>query len=123
DVKSIGEALLKSLAALTEVSQWMGMTGMGDMRKALACSVPYLKLWGVIAGGWQMARAALIAASKLSDAEAEFYKAKLATAKFYTTHVLSQGAHYKKQIMDGSDDVMTVTDEQFDLDRKMTVTA
>ncbi|MBV8721567.1 MAG: acyl-CoA dehydrogenase [Candidatus Eremiobacteraeota bacterium] len=63
DVKAIGEALLKSLAALTEVSQWMGMTGMGDMKKALACSVPYLKLWGVIAGGWQMARAAQIAAA------------------------------------------------------------
>ncbi|HEY1978151.1 MAG TPA: acyl-CoA dehydrogenase [Candidatus Baltobacteraceae bacterium] len=125
DVKSIGEALLKSLAALTEVSQWMGMTGMGDMKKALACSVPYLKLWGVIAGGWQMARAAHISAAKIAagDPEAEFYKAKLATAKFYATHVLSQGAYFTKQIMDGSGDVMTLTEDQFELDRKMTVTA
>ncbi|MBV8655094.1 MAG: acyl-CoA dehydrogenase [Candidatus Eremiobacteraeota bacterium] len=125
DVKAIGEALLKSLAALTEVSQWMGMTGMGDMNKALACSVPYLKLWGVVAGGWQMAKAALIAASKIAagDAEAEFYKAKLATAKFYSTHVLSQGAYYKRQIIDGSGDVMTVTEDQYELDRKMAVTA
>ena len=125
DVKSIGEALLKSLGALTEVSQWMGMTGMGDMNKALACSVPYLKLWGVIAGGWMMAKSALIAAQKLAagDPEAEFYKAKLATAKFYTTHVLSQGAYFKKQIVEGSADVMTLTEEQFELDRKMAVTA
>jgi 3-(methylthio)propanoyl-CoA dehydrogenase len=125
DVKSIGEALLKSLAALTEVSQWMGMTGMGDMNKALACSVPYLKLWGVIAGGWQMARAAKIAAEKIAanDPESEFYKAKLATAKFYTTHVLSQGAYYKKQIVEGSADVMGVTEEQFELDRKAAVMA
>ncbi|MBV8154448.1 MAG: acyl-CoA dehydrogenase [Candidatus Eremiobacteraeota bacterium] len=125
DVKAIGEALLKSLAALTEVSQWMGMTGMGDMKKALACSVPYLKLWGVIAGGWQMARAAQIAAAKLAagDPEAEFFKAKLATAKFYTTHVLSQGAYFKKQIVEGSADVMALSEEQFELDRKMAVTA
>jgi 3-(methylsulfanyl)propanoyl-CoA dehydrogenase len=125
ELKGIGEALLKSLAALTEVSQWMGMTGMGDMKKALACSVPYLKLWGVIAGGWQMARAAQISAAKIAagDPDAEFYKAKLATAKFYTTHVLSQGAYFKKQIMDGSADVMALTADQFDLDRKMTVTA
>jgi len=125
DVKAIGEALLKSLAALTEVSQWMGMTGMGDMKKALACSVPYLKLWGVIAGGWQMARAAQIAAAKLAagDPEAEFFKAKLATAKFYTTHVLSQGAYFKKQIVEGSGDVMALSEEQFELDRKMAVTA
>jgi len=125
DVKAIGEALLKGLATLTEVSQWMGMTGMGDMNKALACSVPYLKLWGVVAGGWMMARAAQIAAAKIAagDAEAEFYKAKLATAKFYSTHVLSQGAYYKRQIVDGSGDVMTVTEDQFELDRKMAVTA
>ncbi|MBV8583595.1 MAG: acyl-CoA dehydrogenase [Candidatus Eremiobacteraeota bacterium] len=125
DVKAIGEALLKSLAALTEVSQWMGMTGMGDMKKALACSVPYLKLWGVIAGGWQMARAAQIAAAKLAagDPEAEFFKGKLATAKFYTTHVLSQGAYFKKQIVEGSADVMALSEEQFELDRKMAVTA
>ncbi len=125
DVGAIGEALLESLGALTEVSQWMGMTGMGDMKKALACSVPYLKLWGVIAGAWQMARAAQISAWKIAagDPEAEFYKAKLATAKFYTTHVLSQGAYFKKQIMDGSADVITLTPDQFDLDRKMTVTA
>jgi 3-(methylthio)propanoyl-CoA dehydrogenase len=125
DVKKIGEALLKSLATLGEVSQWMGMTGMGDMNKALACSVPYLKLWGVVAGGWQMARAALIAAAKIAagDSESEFYKAKLATAKFYCSHVLSQGAYYKRQILDGSEDVMTVTEEQFELDRKTAVTA
>ncbi len=57
DVKAIGEALLKGIATLAEVSQWIGMNAMGDLRKAFACSVPYLKLWGVVAGGWQMARA------------------------------------------------------------------
>jgi 3-(methylthio)propanoyl-CoA dehydrogenase len=124
DVKAIGEALVNGLATLNEVSQWIGMTGLGDMNKALACSVPYLKLWGVVAGGWQMARAALVAAAKIAagDAETEFYKAKLATAKFYSTHVLSQGAYFKRQILDGSGDVMALSEDQFDLDRKMAVT-
>ncbi len=27
------------------------MNAMGDLHKAFACSVPYLKLWGVVAGG------------------------------------------------------------------------
>ena len=71
------------------------------------------------------AQAALIASAKIAagDPEAEFYKAKLATAKFYSTHVLSQGAYFKRQIIDGSGDVMTVTEDQFELDRKMAVTA
>ncbi len=124
DVKAIGEALLKSIATLAEVSQWIGMNAMGDLRKAFACSVPYLKLWGITAGGWQMARAAKIAAEKIASGDADpFYAAKITTTKFYASHVLSQGAWYKRQIIDGSGDVMTLAEEAFELDRKMTVTA
>ncbi len=119
--KRIGEALGKALAALNETSQWIGMNAMGDLHKAFACSVPYLRLWGAVAGGWQMARAAQIAAAKIAagDPEAEFYRAKLATAAFYATHVLSQCAWYQRQIVDGSADVMRLSEAQFDLDRKV----
>ncbi|MBV8345332.1 MAG: acyl-CoA dehydrogenase C-terminal domain-containing protein, partial [Candidatus Eremiobacteraeota bacterium] len=82
-------------------------------------------LWGTVAGGWQMARAAKIAAAKVAagDADAEFYRAKLATAAFYATHVLSQSAWYQRQIVEGSGDVMTLDETQFELDRKSMVTA
>jgi alkylation response protein AidB-like acyl-CoA dehydrogenase len=124
DVKAIGEALLKSIASLAEVSQWIGMNAMGDLHKAFACSVPYLKFWGVVAGGWQMARAAKVAAEKIAAGDKDpFYPAKIATVKFYTSHVLTQGAWYKRQIIDGSGDVMTLPEDAFELDRKTVVTA
>ncbi|MGZ3577355.1 MAG: acyl-CoA dehydrogenase C-terminal domain-containing protein, partial [Vulcanimicrobiaceae bacterium] len=74
---------------------------------------------------WQMARAAQIAAKKIAagDTDKEFYQAKLQTAKFYATHVLSQGAWLKRQIIDGAGDVMTLPEAAFDLDRKAAVTA
>src|SRR5580698_7498888 len=124
-VKRIGESLSAGLKALNEASQWIGMNAMGDLHKAFACSVPYLRLWGTVAGGWQMARAAQIAAAKIAagDPEADFYRAKLATASFYASHVLSQCAWYRRQILEGSGDVMTLTDAQFELDRKSMVTA
>ena len=81
---------------------------MGDLHKAFACSAFRIcKLWGVVAGGWQMARAALRSpATKSPRAIVErrvLYTAKLATAKFYASHVLTQSAWYaKRQIMDGS---------------------
>jgi alkylation response protein AidB-like acyl-CoA dehydrogenase len=120
-VKRIGEALGRALATLNETSQWIGMNALGDLHKAFACSVPYLRLWGTVAGGWQMARAAQIAANKIAagDPDAEFYRAKLATAAFYATHVLAQCAWYQRQIIDGSGDVMTLNETQFDLDRKL----
>ncbi len=124
DVKATGEALLKSIATLAEVSQWLGMNAMGDLRKAFACSVPYLKLWGVVAGGWQMARAATVCAAKIASGDKDpFYAAKITTAKFFASHVLSQGAWYKRQVIDGSGDVMTLPEEAYELDRKMAVTA
>jgi alkylation response protein AidB-like acyl-CoA dehydrogenase len=124
EVKAIGEALLKGVATLAEVSQWIGMNAMGDLKKAFACSVPYLKLWGVVAGGWQMARAAKVAAEKIAAGDKDpFYPAKITTAKFYASHVLSQGAWYKRQIIDGAGDVMTLPEAAFELDRKLTVTA
>jgi acyl-CoA dehydrogenase len=125
DVKALAAPLSKAIDALAETSQFIGMSAMGDLRKAVACSVPYLKLWGITAGGWQMLRSAQIAAEKVAagDGDAEFYKAKIATAKFYASHVLTQSAWLKREIIDGSSDVMALTESQFDLDRKATVVA
>ena len=122
-VKRIGEALGQALVTLNETSQAIGMNAMGDLNRAFACSVPYLRLWGTVAGGWQMARAALISAAKIAagDADSEFYRAKLATAAFYATHVLSQAAWLKRQIVEGAGDVMALNETQFDLDRKAAV--
>lgn len=116
----IGRELAQALAALSETSDWIGMTAMGDLRTAVACSVPYLKLWGITAGGWQMTRAANIAEQRIAEGGAgvEFYRAKLATAKFYAAHILNQTASLAREVIEGSADVMTLTQAQFDLDRK-----
>jgi alkylation response protein AidB-like acyl-CoA dehydrogenase len=61
----------------------------GDIRAAFAGSVPYLKLAGIVLGGWQLARAALIARQRLATGDDPFYRAKIATARFFADHVLS----------------------------------
>ena len=124
DVKALGATLDRHIDVLADVSQWIGMSAMGDLRKAFACSVPYLKLWGVTAGAWQLFRGADRAAKKLAGGESDdFYRAKITTAKFYASHVLTQAAWYAQQIKEGSGDVMTLPEAQFDLDRKTAVTA
>jgi 3-(methylthio)propanoyl-CoA dehydrogenase len=124
EMRSIAAVLDDAVDALIDVSQWTGMTAMADVGKAFACSVPYLKLWGVVAGGWQMARAATTAAERIAanDPDAEFYKAKLATARFYADHVLAQAFWYRHEIKEGAGTVMALAPEQFDLDRKSAVT-
>jgi len=124
ELGAIRTQLVAGVAALSETSQWIGMTAMSDLGRAFACSVPYLKLWGTVAGGWQMARAAQIAAAKVAagDPEADFYRAKLATAHFYAEHVLSGASWLKAQIVGGSAVVATLSEADFELDRRAATT-
>ncbi|MBV9737448.1 MAG: acyl-CoA dehydrogenase [Candidatus Eremiobacteraeota bacterium] len=120
DLKVIAAALKTAIDALAETSQWIGTNAIGDVRKAFACSVPYLRLWGIVAGGWQMARAAQVALQKIdaNGPEADFYRAKLTTARFYADHILTQAASLRSQVIEGAADVMSLPESQFDLDRK-----
>jgi hypothetical protein len=47
----------------------------------------------------------------------------VATARFYADHVLSQALWLHHEIVHGSASVMTVTEEQFGLDRALLVVA
>ena len=120
DVAAIKARLEQAVTALGDASSRIGMNAMSDLPTAFACSVPYLKLWGIVAGGWQMARAAQLAAAHLAagEGDAEFYRAKLTTARFYAEHVLSQSAWLHHQIVDGAAAVMRLPDEGYDLDRR-----
>jgi hypothetical protein len=78
--------------ALAAAGDWLVATYGVDVRAASAGAVPFLKLLGIVAGGWQMARAALIAQAKIDAGDSDpFYAAKIITARFYADHVLSTG--------------------------------
>ena len=74
----------------------------------------FLKLLGIVAGGWQMARAALIAQAKIDAGERDpFYAAKIITARFYADHVLSQAAGLASSISDGAEGVNALPEDMF----------
>jgi acyl-CoA dehydrogenase len=73
--------------------------------RALAVAVPFLMLCGFVLGGWLMAKAAVIAASKLSGSEAEFHAAKLRTALFYAEQVLPRSAALARIVKEGGSSV------------------
>ena len=78
-----------------------------DIRGVSVGAVPMLKLFGIVAGGWQLLRSALIsqqrlAAPKGTGADAGFYEAKILTARFYSDHVLSQAPGLSHSIVHGA---------------------
>ena len=80
----------------------------------MAASMSYLMLTGYVCGGWQMARAALVAQDKLEQGEdASFYGAKLITARFYAEQILPKAGALVQAIKSGGSSVMALNEEQF----------
>jgi acyl-CoA dehydrogenase len=104
-----------AVSALKDAVEWIVVTYGKDSRAAHAASVPYLKLWGLTAGGWQMARSALIARKRLAEGngDADFYRAKIATARFYADYFLPQTVALKHAIVTAGDSVLALATEQF----------
>ena len=73
-----------------------------DLRASFAGSVPYLMLAGVVHGGWQMARAALVCAQRASgDKDSGFYASKLDTALFYGANILPRSHGFARAVTTG----------------------
>ena len=72
-------------------------------------------MWGLVAGGWQLARAALISSNHLAEdaADASFYRGKIATTRFYAECLLPQAGALGHAITRGSESVLAMADEQF----------
>ncbi|PXX44463.1 acyl-CoA dehydrogenase [Aquitalea magnusonii] len=82
---------------------------------AAAGSVPFLKLMGIVLGGWQLGRAALIAREKLGEdgVDEDFLKAKITTARFFAEHLLPQVSGLAAAIVAGADSVLELDDSLF----------
>ena len=77
--------------------------------------MPYLRLLGIVAGGFLMAKAALAASRALGadSGDSGFMRAKIATARFYADHFLSLAPALVHPIVAGSDSVLDFAEERF----------
>lgn len=114
-LQAIQHQLAQGSAALEDVVKYVVANVKSDIKGVFSGSVLYLKLAGIVLGGWQMARAALIAHEKLQtgDADKAFLEAKIVTARFFADHILSAAQGMRSAIVDGSAGVMGLPEEMF----------
>jgi len=105
----------ESIDNLENATRWIVDTFPRDAKAVAAVSVPYLKLFGTVAGGWMIARAVLIASEQLKqpDADREFLEAKLATARFYAEHELPKAAALAREVVHGAGSVLAFDPAKF----------
>jgi 3-(methylsulfanyl)propanoyl-CoA dehydrogenase len=90
DAAALHPPLAAGIAALETASADLRAAFARDPARALAGAVPYLRLTGIVVGGWLMALSALAARrSEANGGDPDFCRAKRATARFYAEHMLA----------------------------------
>ena len=95
ELGGVRSALANGVSALQEATDWIMSHGRAEPNDALAGAAPYLRLSGLVIGGWLMARSALAASRLLPNAGGSnvvFLREKISTARFYTEQLLPQTA-------------------------------
>ncbi|TXF11262.1 acyl-CoA dehydrogenase [Pelomicrobium methylotrophicum] len=115
ELMPVAKAVTQGLEALEEASRWLLKTYPDNPSAAAAGAVPYLKLFGLVAGGWLLAKAAGVARQRMQspEADAAWHRAKVVTARFYADHLLPQAAGLAHTVTHGSDSVLALEETAF----------
>jgi alkylation response protein AidB-like acyl-CoA dehydrogenase len=110
-VRALRSALAQGAGAVSDCVDFI--VAEKNPHTAFAGAVPFLRLMGIVAGGWQMARAALAAEKLLDSGDRKFLEAKIASARFFGDHVLVQAPALRDTVVKGGAAVMALADDQF----------
>jgi 3-(methylthio)propanoyl-CoA dehydrogenase len=115
DLTAIHGHLAAGIDAYERAVDYLVRTIGSDVRAAFSGAVPYLRLAGTVHGGWQLARSALAAEAAIAagSSDASFMRAKVATARFFGDHVLSQAQALAAAVLSGGAGALALTAEDF----------
>jgi len=115
DFESIRDAVATGRKRLEEATNWLLGKAQDEPAVVYLAAFDYLMLAGSVIGAWQMGRAAEIAHRKLAskEANADFYKAKIITARFYAEEILPRSAGYLEAATSDSSSAMEMPEDQF----------
>jgi acyl-CoA dehydrogenase len=108
DFGRMGERLGEAVAALAEASRWMGGALSKNPEGAMAGAVPYLRLFGLAAGGVYLAKGALAAARGTAVGNAA---QAIALARFFAETQATAATGLKETITGGADATLALSPE------------
>ncbi|HUP73399.1 MAG TPA: acyl-CoA dehydrogenase [Acidimicrobiales bacterium] len=106
DLDDLRAPLTHAIDTIGEAAEWL-LEPRNDHADVLAGATPFLRMAGLVAGGWLLARAAVIATqqrSETTDTDIHaFLDAKIATARFFVTQLLPGAAALLPAVTSGAD--------------------
>tara|TARA_Y100000590_G_scaffold310436_1_gene350744 strand:- start:698 stop:1651 length:954 start_codon:yes stop_codon:yes gene_type:complete len=111
--------LAKSFGRLQQVTTYIASKGLSNPEEATGPASDYLKMFSLVAVGYVWTRYAEISSSKLNDDPEGFYKAKIASGKYYMTKILPETGSLMSSILSGGESYNKYEDKFFDLGFKL----
>ena len=109
---AIHAGFARGVQALAEAATHIATNFSQDIKGVHVGAVPFLRLMGIVSGGWQLARAALVAQAKIAAGDKDpYYPTKIATARFYADHILSQAPGLAQTVIKGGAGALAVPEE------------
>jgi alkylation response protein AidB-like acyl-CoA dehydrogenase len=103
----VGESLAEGVARLQETTNWL--LAADNPNDGLAGATPYLRQFGVVAGGYYLARQAAVAAQLLSEGDTDAWlQAKIDTCRFYAHQILPQAVGCAPAVKAGADQLFAI---------------
>ncbi|MFZ9993302.1 MAG: acyl-CoA dehydrogenase [Steroidobacteraceae bacterium] len=109
-VMSARDASLAGVEELEQATHSLLQSYAQSPERALAVSVPMVRLAGYVIGGWLLTFSAAIAAHRLANGatDRDFLQGKIASARFYASQVLPQATALARVVATGADGVLDV---------------
>jgi len=114
-MKPYVEPLKVGLGRLQDATMWLAQNGLRNPDNAGAGSVDYLRMFGIVVVGYLWARQAKAALVRLESkpANAGFYEAKLASARFWMERMVPDTASLVERVKAGADGLMQLDAANF----------
>jgi hypothetical protein len=108
--------LAKVFGRCQQATLWIAERGLADPNEGAAAARDYALLFGYVALAYLWARAAKVARTRLAAGQgedADFYRAKLATAGYYVQRILPRATAHAAALAAGAEPVMAMAAEAF----------
>jgi acyl-CoA dehydrogenase len=106
ELARMAEKLNEAVTALTEATRWMGGMLQSNPDAAMAGAVPYLRLFGITAGGAYLAKGALAAVRGTGVGNPD---AAVALARFFAKTQATAATGLKEAVIGGADATLALT--------------
>jgi alkylation response protein AidB-like acyl-CoA dehydrogenase len=114
-LSDIAGPLADALGKLQQATAWLAQNGFANPDEAGGAATDYLRIFALVSLGWMWLKVARAAQAKAASADgmAQYYDAKLKTARFFVQKMLPEASSRYQSLTAGSKVMMEMATEQF----------